>query len=117
MNEVDFEVISTELEQRSIIWKMNPPHASHFAGAWERKIGSVRRVFEGSLALMEKRYLSYDEFITLLAEASQIVNNSPLWSVPSSPNDPMPLSPAMLLTLHNEPNPASRESYSNKDIF
>ena len=117
MNEVDFEVISTELEQRSIIWKMNPPHTSHFGGAWERKIGSVRRVFEGSLALMEKRYLSYDEFITLLAETSQIVNNSPLWSVPSSPNDPMPLSPAMLLTLHNEPNPAPRESYSDKDIL
>ena len=117
MNEVDFEAISTELEQRSIIWKMNPPHASHFGGVWERKIGSVRRVFEGSLALMEKRYLSHDEFTTLLAEASQIVNNSPLWSVPSSPNDPMPLSPAMLLTLHDEPNPAPCESYSDKDIL
>ena len=99
-----------------IPWRLNAPHASHHGGAWERKIGSVRRVFEASLALVSNRCLSRDEFTTFMAEAAAIVNNTPLWSNPNHPNDPVPLSPAMLLTLRDFPNPAPRESFSEKDL-
>ena len=34
-------------------WEVNPPHASHFGGVWERAIGSVRRVFEATLIQYE----------------------------------------------------------------
>ena len=101
---------------KKISWRLNPPHASHHGGAWERKIGSVRRVFEASLALVSNRCLSRDEFTTFLAEAAAIVNNTPLWSNPNHPDDPVPLSPAMLLTLRDNPNPAPRETFSEKDL-
>ena len=60
---------------------------------------------------------SHDEFITILAECSQIVNNTPLWYISSHPDDPAPLSPAMLLTLRSVPNPPLIEEYSEKDLM
>ena len=90
MSELNIASISKELEDRSIRWEMNPPHASRFDGAWERKIGSIRRILEGSIALMGPRRLSFDEFSTFLAEASQILNNTPLWGISPDPSDPTP---------------------------
>ena len=66
---------------------------------------------------MGKISLSHDEFITILAEASQIVNNTPLWSISFDPDDPAPLSPAMLLTLRSQPSPITGEDYSEKDLL
>ena len=117
MNELNIASISKELEDRSIRWEMNPPHASHFGGAWERKIGSIRRILEGSIALMGPRRLSFDEFSTFLAEASQILNNTPLWGISADPNDPTPLTPAMLLTLRDQPNPPPLETFSERDLI
>ena len=117
MSELNIASISKELEDRSIRWEMNPPHASHFGGAWERKIGSIRRILEGSIALMGPRRLSFDEFSTVLAEASQILNNTPLWGISADPNDPTPLTPAMLLTLRDQPNPPPLETFSERDLI
>ena len=86
-------------------------------GTWERKIGSVRRVLEASFALVSNRCLSRDEFATLLAEASAIVNNTPLWSNPDLPDDPTPLTPAMILTMKNTPNPCPKEPFSEEDLL
>ena len=66
------------LQVKSIEWKLNPPHASHHGGSWERKIGSVRRVLEDALTSIGNRGVAQDEFTTLLAEAASIVNNTPL---------------------------------------
>lgn len=41
---ININELSKELDNQNIQWIMNPPHASHHGGAWERKIGSVRRV-------------------------------------------------------------------------
>ena len=60
--------------------------------------------------------LSRDEFATLLQEAASVVNNTPLWEVSSSPDDPCPISPAMLLTLHENPNPAPWDNFTENDI-
>ena len=91
--------------------------ASNFSGAWERKIGSVRRVFEGALLSLNGRNLSRDEFHTLMVEVSAIVNNTPLWETSMCPDDPAPLCPAALLTLREAPNPASKLEFSDTDLL
>ena len=114
---INYCQLSSELQSKGIQWILNPPGASHHGGSWERKIGSVRRVLEASIALMSHRGLSRDEFHTLLTESSAIVNNTPMYGVSSHPNDPSPLCPAMLLTLRESPNPPLLEDYSEHDVL
>ena len=90
---------------KEVKWNFNPPHASHFGGVWERKVGAVKKVLEGSVAQLSGRVLTTDEFTTLLYEAASIVNNTPMWEVSSDPNDPLPITPAMLMTLRDSTNP------------
>ena len=98
-------------------WKLNPPHASHFGGAWERKIGAVRRILDATLQQLGDRLLSRDEFSTLLQEAAAIVNNTPMYEVSSDPNDEIPISPAMLLTLRTNPNPLQIDTFTQRDLL
>ena len=117
LESINIKQVSSELEADGIQWIMNPPHASHQGGTWERKIGSVRRVLESSILLINNRCLSRDEFTTFLAESVAIVNNTPLWSPSANPNDPSPLTPAMLLTLKSIPNPSPLETFSESDLL
>jgi hypothetical protein len=41
--------VQKHLLKAGIIWKFNPPHASHMGGSWERMIGDVRRVLDALL--------------------------------------------------------------------
>ena len=111
---INMNQITKELCKKNIEWKMTPPKGSHHGSAWERKIGSVRRVMEGSLLLLNNRTLSRDEFTTILAETTSIVNNTPLWTVSNDPNDPTPLTPAMLL---NHPSTLMCDRYTEKDLL
>jgi len=79
-------------------WHFNPPGASHFGGAWERMIGSVRKVLSGLLCEHGSR-LSDDEFFTLLCEVEAILNSRPLTTVSGDPSDVEPLTPAHILTM------------------
>ena len=81
------------------VWKFLPPHASHFAGVWERKVGSIKNILDVSLSLLGSRRLGREELWTLLQEAAAIVNKTPLGDISADPNDPYPVSPAALLTL------------------
>ena len=45
------------------------------------------------------------------------MNNTPLWPGSEDPNDPQLLSPAMIMTLKEVPNPPSIETFSEKDIL
>ena len=117
MSELNFKDIQSTMKGGDIEWMFNPPHASHFGGVYERKIGSIRRVMEGCSALLGGRTLTYDEFVTLLQEACAIVNNTPLSEVSNDPNDPMPLTPAALLTLRENPNPPNLDSFDSTDLL
>ena len=81
------------------------------------EIGAIKSVLNSTLKLMGKYQLAKDEFITLLAEATSIVNNTPMWSVSSEPDDPCPISPANLITLKDVPNPPLLESFSEADLL
>ena len=109
--------LSAGLAFEGVEWRLNPAQGSHFGGHYERRIGLVRKVLDASFMLVNDRPLSREEFQTFLSEASSVVNNTPLWALSDNPNDPVPLSPSMLMTLKEVPNPPSIEIFTEKDIL
>ena len=84
---------------------------------YERKIGSVRRAFEGALSQLGLRKLSFDEFSTLMQEAASVVNHTPMCEVSSDPRDPMPITPAALLSFNDVCDGIPLENFDEKDIL
>jgi len=86
----------------NLLFKMNPPHASHMGGVWERQIRSVRNVL--SLLLHQHGSQLNDESLrTLMCEAAAIVNSRPLTT--QNLSDPLslnPLTPNHLLTMKSK---------------
>ena len=111
------EDLSQRFLQKGIKWVLNPPHASHMGGVWERKIGSVRRVMEAAFALAGNRLFTHDEFVTILAESADVVNSTPLWAVSADPNDPLPLTPNHLLRPQDGDPRVSQEEYDESDLL
>ena len=59
-------------------------------------IGTTRRIFEA--LLLDVRGLTHEVLITLMAEASAIINARPIVPVSNDPQNPEVLSPSTLLT-------------------
>ena len=113
-----FDTFMNELIKTCTEWELIPPHASHYGGVWERKIGSLKRILNPTLAQLKNRYLTVDEFSTLVAEATSIINNTPLSEVNHDPNDPLPLTPALLLTNKSTASASSPlDNVSTKDVM
>ena len=91
------EQINRHMTQRQISWHFLPPHASHMAGAWERLIGSTKRILH---ALAGQQKLNDEALLTFFAEAERIMNDRPL----TSSDEPglHALTPAMLLTARGD---------------
>ena len=87
-------------QQQEIVWKFNPPAASHWGGVWERQIRSVRKVL-GSL--LKEQNLDDEGLYTIMCQAESIVNSRPLTAISDDPNDFTALTPNQLLTLRSEP--------------
>ena len=96
--------ITKEMETRGVEWHFNPPHASHFGGAWERQIRSIRRVLNG-LGLVQ--VMSDETLSTLMCEAEAVLNARPLTRVTDDPEEVRPLTPGMLLTQNGAPGPVT----------
>lgn len=105
--------ISGYLLQHEIIWKFNPPAASHMGGVWERMIRCVRKV----LANVVKEQTMNDETLcTVMCEAEAVVNSRPITSVSDDPSDSSPLTPNHLLTLRGSTSlPAG--SFELRDVY
>ena len=80
-------------------WNINPAHASHTGGVWERMISSICRILR---ALLGCQLVDNETLLTLTAEVEKILNYHPLTPPASDLNDPEPLSPSELLLL--QPN-------------
>ena len=117
MKGLSHEDLNQRFLHKGIKWTLNPPHASHMGGVWERKIGSIRRVMEATFALAGNRTFTYDEFTTILAEAADVVNNTPLWAVSADPNDPLPLTPNHLLRPQDGDPRLFQEEYDESDLM
>ena len=88
------------LRQKKIIWKFNPPGASHMGGAWERIIRSIRKILK---ALLGQQLVTDEMLQTLMAEVAGILNSRPLTPVSSDPKDLEPLTLNHLLSLRSNP--------------
>ena len=95
---VEDKALKDFLYNSGTTWLFNPPHASHMGGVWERLIGVTRRILESMLSNISPGSLTHEILTTFLAEASAIVNSRPLVSLSTDPEDPLPLSPSMILT-------------------
>ena len=80
----DQERIQATLTYRGIEWKFNPPPASYRGGVWERLISSIRRIL---YSLIEERLLNDEGLRTLLVAIEKILNDRPITSVSSDPQD------------------------------
>ena len=50
LRETDQRQVKGYVNNHGCEWIFNPPHASHFGGAWERQIVTIRRVLEAMFA-------------------------------------------------------------------
>jgi hypothetical protein len=90
------KTIQGVMNEEEIEWIFSVPGASHMGGSWERQIRSVRKVLSG---LTKEQVLTDESLSTLMCMAEAIVNNRPITTVSSDPNDLDPLTPNHLLLL------------------
>ena len=68
-------------------------------------------------AELGRTQLTHELLITLMAEVVAIVNARPISALPSDPDDPRPLSPAMLLTMKTRPAGPSPGQFLQPDLY
>ena len=68
MNELDKAKIESDLAQKKIVWKFNPPGAPHFGGIWERLVQSCKKVM---IAVLENRSLTDEVLSTTMCLVEQ----------------------------------------------
>ncbi|KAK3109081.1 hypothetical protein FSP39_022675 [Pinctada imbricata] len=86
------------LSKNQSTWLFNPPHASHMGGVWERMIGVTRNILNSLLMDLPGGGLTHEVLVTFLAEVSAIINSRPLVALTTDPDEPLPLTPSLLLT-------------------
>ncbi|XP_068221310.1 uncharacterized protein [Palaemon carinicauda] len=120
LREMKVENIKNELLKDQcdfITFKMNPPHASHMGGVWERQIRSVRNILNVLLSNNSK-ILDDESLRTFMTEAENIVNGRPLST--DNLNDPLnvePLTPNHFLTLKSKVVLPPPGNFVKEDMF
>ncbi|XP_025754388.1 uncharacterized protein LOC106097728 isoform X2 [Oreochromis niloticus] len=109
--------LNSFLEDSGCKWLFNPPHASHMAGSWERMIGVTRKILDAMLLEHRNAKLTHEILVTLMAEVTAIVNARPLTAVSADPDNPVILTPAMLLTQKVATPSIPPGQFGNSDLF
>ena len=100
-----------------IVWKKNPPNASHFGGIWERQIRSARAILNDLLNNHAKS-LDTESLQNLMVECETIINSRPLTvDTISNLNSPAPLAPANILTMKSKVILPPTGVFERPDIF
>ena len=82
------------LQNDGIKWQFNCEKGAWWGGLFESIIKMVKNNLKKTVS---KNILSFEQLNTVLAEIEQILNSRPLAIVSDSSNDPLPISPQMLL--------------------
>ena len=117
LGEMQYAKVERYVREEGCRWEFNPPHASHFGGAWERQIGTIRRVLDAMLLNIGRSQLDHELLVTLMAEVTGIVNNRPITAIPSDIDQPTPLTPATLLTMKKRPLVAPPVNFTRPDLY
>ena len=88
------EKITDNLTGRKIVWKFNPPSASHRGGIWERLIRSVRKILN---SVAGRQRMDEEVLWTYLTQAERIINDRPLLAVREEMGEPTPIRVSDLL--------------------
>ena len=118
-NLIDHEKVGCFLLDQTcdwIVWKKNPPSASHMGGVWERQIRSVRSVLTAMLR-DHSTSLNDEAFRTLLSEAECIVNSRPLTVENLQDPTSLPLSPNSILTMKTKVVLPPPGTFQKADIY
>lgn len=105
------------LDKSYITWIFNVPHSSHMGGVWERVIGMTRKILDSMLLESSGKPLTHETLATFLCEVCAIINSRPIAPIPSDPNDPMILTPTMILTGKVDFLPVVSDSLSLQDVY
>ena len=76
--------------KKQIVWKFNPPTASHMGGAWERLIRSVKNASNG---VFKDQAFREELLQTILIEIEHCINSRPLTHASVDPRDKEALTP------------------------
>ena len=120
VSEMDEARIHNFLLERGCDWflfKMNPPHASHMGGVWERQIPSVRNVL-CALLQVSGQQLDDESLRTFMCEAEAIVNSRPLTTDRLATTCSLePLTPNHLLTMKTEVLLPPQGDFKRADLY
>ena len=84
MNESEKAKFESDLAQKKIVWKFNPPGAPHIGGIWERLVQSCKKVM---IAIPDNQSLTDEELITTMCLVEQTLSAIPLTAVSDDPED------------------------------
>lgn len=104
------------LEDKRIIWKFNPPHASNFSG-WKRMIGIARRILDAILTNTKHGKLTNEVLTTFMTEVMAIMNSRQLEPVSSDVEALFILSSQMMLTFKTQEVPTEFKELVEKGIY
>ena len=95
---LDHDCTKVQLLNQSVEWKLKPPSALHFGGAWERLVQCVKQAL---LLNHGSAKLTSDIFTKIVSEAECLVNSSQLTHVGSNHQDDKPLTQNHFLLLRH----------------
>ena len=90
MDEWDRAKVESDLAQKKIIWRFNPPGAPHFGGIWKRLDQSCKNVI---IAILDHRSLTDEVLSTTMCLVEQTLNARPLTAVSDDLEDLTALTP------------------------
>ena len=90
MNGWDKDKIESDLAQKKIVWKFNPPGAPHFGGIWERLVQNCKKV---TIAILDNRSLTDEVLSATMCLVEQTLNARPLTAVSEDPEHLTALTP------------------------
>lgn len=100
VKQLDHDKIQKTLLKRGIEWTFNPPSGAHHGGVWERLIRLAKKIL---YSVLKEQNLDDEGLHTALCEVEAIMNDRPITTVTSDPNDLEPLTPNHLLLLKSNP--------------
>ena len=116
MNEWDKPKIESDLAQKKIVWKFNPPGAPHFGRIWERLVSKLQEGHDCNLGQPKphRRGTQHNKTMCLV---EQTLNARPLTAVSDDPEDLTAITPNhFLLGRENASAPFMPSSERYQDL-